>query len=123
MVKKFEFCQPRFGRTPILIPLNFVKFYLSYLFTLASKVKKFEFCRANLAGKPIESPPIFVKFSLFLISTCSENFVHLAPMAQKFKNLEDPIQGNLLTSSISAAKKFSLISSIAQNLNAVREAV
>ena len=60
MVKKFEFCQPRFERTPILIILNFVKFYLSFVFTLASKVKKFEFCRADLAGKPIESPPIFL---------------------------------------------------------------
>ena len=81
MVKKFEFCRPRFARTPILISPNFVKFYLSFVFTLASKVKKFEFCRADLAGKPIDSPPILVKFSLFLISTHSENFVHLAPMA------------------------------------------
>ena len=40
------------GGTPILIFPNFVKFYLSFIFTLPSKVKKFKFWRAGLAEKP-----------------------------------------------------------------------
>ena len=38
--------------------------------------------------------PIFVTFSLFLISTHSQNLIHLAVAVKKFKILEDRIEGN-----------------------------
>ena len=41
--------------------------------------------------------PIFVKFSLFLISTHSENLIHLTLMVLKFKILEDPVEEDSLT--------------------------
>ena len=44
---------------------------------------------------PIMAPPIFVKFSLFLTSTHSENLIHITPTVHKFKNLKNPIDGNL----------------------------
>ena len=44
---------------------------------LALKIKKFEFWRVGLGGTPIAEPSIFVQFSLFLISTNSENLIHL----------------------------------------------
>ena len=72
------------GENPILGPQNFVKFYLSLIFTLlqqfmclALKVKKFEFLRACLEGIPFMEPPVFVWFSLSLLSTHSENLIHL----------------------------------------------
>ena len=42
---------------------------------------------------PIVALLIFVNFSLFLISTHSENLIHLAATVKKFINLEDPIEG------------------------------
>ena len=44
---------------------------------LVLKVKKFEFWRARLGEPSIGEPRTFVKFTLFLISTHSENFIHL----------------------------------------------
>ena len=44
---------------------------------LALKIKKFEFWRARLGENLIVEPLIFVRFSLFLISTHSENLIHL----------------------------------------------
>ena len=66
--------------------------------------------------------PIFVRFSLFLISTYSENLIHLAVTVL---NLDDPIEGDPpnLASPFSVAQKSFLISSIAQTLKKVRLAV
>ena len=67
-------------------------------------------------------PPIFVRFSLFLISTHSDNLIHLAPTVYEFKILDDPIKGDPLNLAppIQVPHQSSLISSIAQTLNTVR---
>ena len=75
--------------TPIVVLLNFVKFYLFFIFTylknfmyLVQKVKSLNFGGSVWEGKPpIVTSPIFVWFSLFLISTNFENLIHLAPTA------------------------------------------
>ena len=68
---------------------------------------------------PIVAPQIFVGFSLLLISTHSVNLVYLA------KNFGGPGSGGSpnVTPPITVAQKSSLISSIAQTLNAVRLAI
>ena len=43
----------------------------------------------------ITVPTIFVRLSLFLTFTHSENLIHLAPTALKFKILKDPLEGDL----------------------------
>ena len=89
------------------------------------KAKKFEFWRAVWGETPIAALPIFATLSLFLISTHSENLIHVAVTVEKFKTLEDPIEKDPLNLGppISVAQKSSLISSIAQTLNTVRLAV
>ena len=52
----------------------------------------------NLGGPIWKHPyimalPILGKYSLFLISTHSENLIHLAQTVQKFKILEDTFEG------------------------------
>ena len=63
--------------------------------------------------KPNCVSPIFVKFSLFLISTHSENLIHLAPMIQNFKILDDPFKGEspIMASPISGGILSSQLSS------------
>ena len=91
VVKKFEFWITPFRGTRILVPPNFVKFYLSFIFAflknfmcLAWKVKKFEIWMAHLRRKPSLWAPIFVRFSLFLISAYSENLIQLVRTVKKF---------------------------------------
>ena len=52
--------------------------------------QKFSILKSPFEKEPDCVTRIFAKFSLFLISTHSENFIHLAPMLQNFKILEDP---------------------------------
>ena len=88
MVKKFEYWRPHLGRPRILVPPNFVMFYLFLMFSylknfkcLAQKVKKFEFFAGQFGSKtPIIELPIFVRFSLFSIFTFCENLFHTAVM-------------------------------------------
>ena len=43
---------------------------------------------------PIVASPIVVRLSLFLISPHSENLIYLTLAVLKFKNLEEPIEGD-----------------------------
>ena len=92
---------------------------------LAKKVEKFKFIRPCLGGNPHRGTPIFVWFSLFLISTHSENLIHLALTVQKFKFLEVRIEedSSNLAPRVPVTQNISLIFSIAQTLNAVRSAI
>ena len=80
MVKKFEFCRPFLRGTPILVLPNFVKFYLTLKISCIElkRFKSLNFGELVWGEIPIMAPPICVTFSLFLISTNSENLIHLA---------------------------------------------
>ena len=72
----------------ILVLQNFVKFYLFFMFSYiqnfvcpAQKFEKFKFWRASFWENPHFGTLISVMFNLFLIiSTHSENLIHLALM-------------------------------------------
>ena len=38
VIKKLQFWWPHLGRTPILEPLNYAKFYFSFMFTYILKI-------------------------------------------------------------------------------------
>ena len=63
----------------------------------AYKVKTLNFRRSHLGGLPIFEHSFFVRFDLFLISTHSENVVHLPLKVQNFGGpvSGDPHFGNL----------------------------
>ena len=80
--------------TPHLVPKLWSNFiFLLYLLNSNTsrfqlkRLKTLDYGRSRLGGLPIFEPPIFARFSLFLISTHSENSIHLPLTVKKFKIL------------------------------------
>ena len=86
LVKKIEFRWLHFGENHNFDPPNFGQVFFIYLFTLNTscfqleKLKTLNFRWPCLEGLLSFEPPIFVRLSLFLISTDSDNSIHLPLM-------------------------------------------
>ena len=88
-----------FEGASILVPPNFVKFYLFFIFTylknfrcLASQKKKLNLGEL-VWGKPnIVAIPIFVVFYITFMPTKSENSTYLALTIQKFELLNSHLK-------------------------------
>ena len=80
-VEKFVLRWLRLRENSISVNLNCFKVNFLYLLTLKiSCVQLNRLKSLNLEGPDWGETPIFVRFSLFLISTYSENLIHLALM-------------------------------------------